>query len=137
MTKVKVTDCPTDKNDRIPPMPGSPQDLENGGVGDSASQLTGTERTDHVAEEFAGDLYRIPFQVWHAFDPHVPEEPDPRIVEGVSGPFARVLEKYGLGAIAKDEILVAFYLTQTVFVYVKAGREARQREKLAGPGGQS
>lgn len=126
--KARISEAPTDQNDRIPPMPGSPQAQAEGPSenGDSSSPSTITERTDAVSEEFAGDLYKIPFQIWHAFNPGVPPEPDPRVVSGVSAPFARVLEKYGLGKIAKDEILVAFYLTQTVFVYVKAGKEAKR-----------
>ncbi len=124
----------TDHDKRIPPIPGSPE-AEGG---DSSSPSTFTEkteaplRTDHVSEEFAGDIYKIPFQVWHGFDPDTPEEPDPRQVQAVAAPLARVMEKYGLGKIAKDEILVGFYISQTVFVYIKASREAKKARTLAG-----
>ena len=126
MPKVKIK-----ANDNLPPMPDSPEDiLEGTPEREDSGQLTGSEeRTEQtVTDEFAGDLYKIPFQVWHIFNPNVPDEPDPKIIKGVSGPFARVLDKYGLGKLAKDEILVGFYLTQTVYVYVQAAKRAKELE---------
>ena len=123
MKKVKI-------QDGIPSMPDQKEDILDGPQTqeEDSGLLTGSEeRTeDTISEEFAGDLYKIPFQVWNIFNPAVPPEPDPRIIKGVAPPFARVLEKYGLGKIAKDEVLVAFYLTQTVYVYVMAAKEAKK-----------
>jgi len=117
-----------DESIGTPPMPTGekaepPEDLSSPSTFSESPEAPGA-----VSEAFAGDLYKIPFQVWHIFNPNVPDEPDPRIVNAVAPPFARVLEKYGLGKIAKDEILVAFYLTQTVYVYVKTAKDAKKIE---------
>ena len=96
---------------------------------DSGPSIGSEDKTEQtVTEEFAGDLYKIPFQVWHVFNSNVPEEPDPRIIKGVSGPFARVLDKYGLGKLAKDELLVGFYIIQTMYCYIQAAKKAKELE---------
>lgn len=125
MSKVKVSGNFEEAG--VPPMPTTEKEVLEGSPSPSTSGEGEPQAAPGaVSEAFAGDLYKIPFQAWHIFNPSVPDEPDPRIVASVAPPFARVLEKYGLGKIAKDEILVAFYLTQTVYVYVKASKDAKR-----------
>ena len=82
-----------------------------------------------VSEALAGDLIGLPFDGWHLIQPCV----DPLTEEEKSrlaGPFARILEKYGLGKIAKDEILLGFYLTAVIYGRVKAVREEKKRNSI-------
>jgi len=65
-------------------------------------------------------------------NPAVPDGIDDRVKVSVSRPFARILEKYGLGKIAKDEILVAFYLTQAISTNIIIIRREKKREQEEG-----
>lgn len=127
MTKQRVQ--VTDDDSRIPPMPDSKEEVGAGSFSPSTSSEAPTPaRSDAVTEEFAGDLFEIPFKVWHVVDPRVPDGVGDRVKDGVAAPFARVLEKYGLGKIAKDEILVAYYITQAVATNLIIIRKAKKAE---------
>jgi hypothetical protein len=126
LKQVKVTD----QDERIPPMPDRKEDITEGSA--SSSPLTSgrsDEPTPAVSEALAGDLIALPFDGWHLIQPCV----DPLSEEEKSrlaGPFARILEKYGMGKIAKDEILLGFYLTAVVYGRIKAIREEKKKEKI-------
>ena len=126
MKQVKVTD----QDERIPPMPDRKEDITEGSA--SSSPLTSgrsDEQTPAVSEALAGDLIALPFDGWHLIQPCV----DPLSEEEKSrlaGPFARILEKYGMAKIAKDEILLGFYLTAVIYGRIKAVREEKKKEKI-------
>jgi hypothetical protein len=84
-----------------------------------------------VSEALAGDLIALPFEganmIWPESLPLSETEK-----QRLAGPTARILEKYGLGKIAKDEILLGFYLTACVYGRVKAVHDAKKREKIIG-----
>jgi len=84
---------------------------------------------DSVSEELAGDLIALPFDAWHVITPAA-EPLSSREKEAMAGPFSRILEKYGVAKIAKDEILLGFYLTAAIYGRVKAVREAARIEKM-------
>jgi hypothetical protein len=83
-----------------------------------------------VSEALAGDLIALPFDgahlIWPDSQPLTEAEK-----ERLAGPFARIMEKYGLGKIAKDEILLGFYLTACIYGRVKAVHDAKKKERLA------
>ena len=122
----------TDDDSRIPPMPDSKEDILEGGPGRSSRSIgseSGDAQVPAVSEALAGDLIALPFDGWHLIQPCV----DPLSEEEKSrlaGPFARILEKYGLGKLAKDEILLGFYLTAVIYGRIKAVREEKKREKI-------
>ena len=95
------------------------------------SPSIGSENPDAVSEELAGDLIALPFEGWHlineAADP-LSETEKARL----AGPFARILEKHGLGKIAKDEIVFGFYLMAICNGRAKACQEASRKRKLEG-----
>ena len=99
--------------------------------------------TTEVSRELAGDLLNLPFQAWSLVNPVVlPLSPAEQ--ERLAGPFSRILEKYGMGKIAKDEIVFGFYLTAVVYGRIKAIKDSKpKKEKVkdvrddsrqAGPG---
>jgi len=122
----------TDQNERIPPMPDSKEDILQGSSRDSSPSIgSGSDEPSApaVSEALAGDLIGLPFDGWHLIQPCV----DPLSEEEKSrlaGPFARILEKYGLGKVAKDEILLGFYLTAVIYGRVKAVREEKKRNSI-------
>lgn len=122
----------TDQDERIPPMPDSKEDILQGNSQDF-SPLTGsgddTPQTPAVSEALAGDLIGLPFDGWHLIQPCVDPLSDEE-KSRLAGPFARILEKYGLGKIAKDEILLGFYLTAVIYGRVKAVREEKKRNSI-------
>jgi hypothetical protein len=118
-------------------MPDSKADVLRGtGNGLNSPSIGGAteipEQSEAVTEEFAGDLFELPFKAWHVINPAVPDGIDDRVKVSVSRPFARILEKYGLGKIAKDEILVAFYLTQAISTNIIIIRREKKREQEEG-----
>jgi len=118
-----------EKINEVPPMPGAENftGTEPGSVG-ASSPSTGSENPDAVSEELAGDLIALPFDAWHLFndaaDPLTETEKS-----RLAGPFSRILEKYGMGKIAKDEIVFGFYLTAICYGRIKAVREAGKERK--------
>ena len=82
-----------------------------------------------VSEALAGDLIALPFDGAHLIWPDCQPLSEAE-KERLAGPFARIMEKYGLGKIAKDEILLGFYLTACIYGRVKAVHDAKKREKL-------
>lgn len=115
----------------VPPMPGAEEDLKGTAQmsGGASSPSTGSEKADEaVSEELAGDLIALPFEAWHslndAADPLTETEK-----ASLAGPFSRILEKYGLGKIAKDEIVFGFYLTAICYGRIKAVRDANKDRK--------
>lgn len=118
-----------EKVNEVPPMPGAENFTETEpGSGGVFSPSTGSENPDAVSEELAGDLIALPFDAWHLFndaaDP-LSETEKARL----AGPFSRILEKYGMGKIAKDEIVFGFYLTAITYGRFKAVREAGKERK--------
>jgi hypothetical protein len=110
----------------LPQMPGGEAESQASGV---SSPSIGSGSEPAVSEALAGDLIALPFDGWHLIQPCV----DPLTKEEKSrlaGPFARIMEKYGMGKIAKDEILLGFYLTAVVYGRIKAIREEKKREKI-------
>ena len=126
MTKVKLVD-PLEQEQQIPPMPGA-EPIGQPGADGQSSPSTGSEGTlEAVSEDLAGDLIALPFAAWNLFQPEA--QPLTEFEKArLAGPFARILEKYGLGKIAKDEIVFGFYLTAIVYGRVKAVRDSHKVE---------
>ena len=125
--KIKVTNGET-TDDGIPPMPGA-RDSDPGS--DSQSTFSGTTSSEPAAvdEALAADLIGLPYEIWAAFEPEEIQEyiklrEQEKAILG--GPVARILTKYGLGSIAKDEILVVSVLSLHTFGAVKAIRKAKK-----------
>ena len=120
--KMTMEDQETDQ--QIPPMPGS--ESQSG----PSSRSIGSEETspDVVSAELAADLIDLPYQAWATFNPDVPKEAivlSEQTKAFIGGPVARMLEKYGLGKIAKDEIVVIATLSLHTFSAVQAIRKAK------------
>ena len=124
MAKIKMTD----ETPKVPPMPATKEEVLETPPG----QLIGSEINEQpsaVSEALAGDLIALPFDGAHLIWPDA-EPLSEAEKERLAGPFARIMEKYGLGKIAKDEILLAFYLTACIYGRVKAVHEAKKKEKM-------
>jgi hypothetical protein len=123
MPKIKI--MPEDEQQTgLPPMPGGEADGAQPGA---SSQSIGSETA--VSEALAGDLIALPFDGAHLIWPDCQPLSEAE-KERLAGPFARIMEKYGLGKIAKDEILLGFYLTACIYGRVKAVHEAKKRENI-------
>lgn len=113
--------------DGIPGMPDSPDELlENSG--NLRSDSPGSGSTE-ITEELAGDLLNLPFQVWGSINPVVLPL-SPLRMKLMAAPFSRILEKYGLGKIAKDEIILGFFLSVEVYARVKAVHDSKKDLKF-------
>jgi hypothetical protein len=120
--KVKITQ-------NVPPMPMGDDPIQSEVTDSPSSPSIGSEKIDAVSEELAGDLIALPFDAWHLFNDAV--EPLSEVEKArLAGPFARIMEKYGMGKIAKDEVLFGFYLTAIMYGRVKAAQEAKRQRKL-------
>lgn len=126
MPKVKVTEL----TDDLPEMPGD--DSEQNGVGGSPSPSTssGSEPGVEVVDEgLAGDLIALPFEAWAVFETRVPKEAivlSQKQKDFLAGPVSRVLTKYGLGKIAKDEVVIVAVLSMHTFGIVNALSKAKK-----------
>ena len=117
MAKVKV--MPDEQMDPQEPLPGMPGSDEAGEAGPS-SPSTGSGISDVAAvdEGLAGDLIGLPFEAWAVFQKDVPKEVivlSDQQKQFLGGPVSRVLTKYGLGKIAKDEVVIVAVLSMHVF----------------------
>ena len=119
MQKVKI-------QQDVPPMPAGEEIPGTEAAGGSSSPSIGTQASpEAVSEELAGDLIALPFDAWHLFNEAA--EPLSEVEKArLAGPFARIMEKYGMGKFAKDEVLFGFYLTAVVYGRVKACRDAKR-----------
>ena len=125
MAKIKMTD----EQPQVPPMPSTKEEVLEAPPGQSTGLGSEPEQPSAVSEALAGDLIALPFDgahlIWPDSQPLSEAEK-----ERLAGPFARIMEKYGLGKIAKDEILLGFYLTACIYGRVKAVHEAKKKEKM-------
>ena len=124
MTKARIVPEPEGTQDGIPPMPGA-----DGIPLSSPSTFSAPSepQVPAVSEALAGDLIALPFDAWNAINPAAfPLSETEK--ERLAGPFARIMEKYGLGKVAKDEILLGFYLTAAIYGRIKAVREAKKEQ---------
>jgi hypothetical protein len=112
------------EDQEIPPMPGREAEGSSSPLTSSASP----ESPGVVSEQLAADLIGLPFQLWATFETRV----DPEVIElsektksFLGGPVARILERHGLGHIAKDEIVVFSALGIHTFVVFREIRKAK------------
>lgn len=86
------------------------------------SDLPSGNGDDIVLEEVCRDLVAIPFEIWHALKPDIPELTALEKTH-ISKPLARVAQKYDVQKYMKDEILLFTFLGFSVF------RRARMTKK--------
>ena len=126
MAKVKM--MPEQDLDPQEPLPGMPGSDEAGEPGPS-SQSTGLgSDVAAVDEGLAGDLIGLPFEAWAVFQKDVPKEVivlSDQQKQFLGGPVSRVLTKYGLGKIAKDEVVIVAVLSMHVFQVTAAIRKVK------------
>jgi hypothetical protein len=126
MQKVKI--MPEEEQSQgLPPMPGGEAESQSSGQSSQSIGSAGPEPA--VSEALAGDLIALPFDGAHLIWPDCQPLSEAE-KERLAGPFARIMEKYGLGKIAKDEILLGFYLTACIYGRVKAVHDAKKREQI-------
>jgi len=124
MPKVRI--LPEDEPQTgLPPMPGGEVEAAQ-----SSPPIGSAGPEPAVSEALAGDLIALPFDGAHLIWPDCQPLSEAE-KERLAGPFARIMEKYGLGKIAKDEILLGFYLTACIYGRVKAVHDAKKREKIS------
>lgn len=119
-------------NDNLPPMPESKEDVLNQQGAASSSPSTFSEpepEKDSVSEALAGDLIALPFEAWHLIQPAA-EPLSQAEKDRLAGPFSRIMEKYGLGKIAKDEVLLGFYLTAIIYGRVRAVQAVKKEKTV-------
>jgi len=127
MPKHIRTDKDEEMTDNLPPMPTTKEELPGP---DSSSPSTSLEsEPGAVSEALAGDLIALPFEAWHLVQPACDPLSEAEKAR-LAGPFSRIMEKYGLGKVAKDEILLGFYLTAVIYGRVKAVAAAKKQAKM-------
>ena len=127
--KVKVMEA--EPETKLPPMPGS------GEASGPSSPSISSERIEAEApavvdEKLAGELVNLPYEAWAIFEKRLPREQivlSENLKAFLGGPVSRVLTKYGLGKIAKDEIVIIIALSAHTFTVVSALRKAAPKEQ--------
>lgn len=128
MPKARILDA---SEEALPPMPGS------GEAADSSGQSTflpesSPEAPAGVDPGLAGELVNLPYEAWAIFEKRVPREQivlSENLKTFLGGPVSRVLTKYGLGKIAKDEIVIVVALSAHTFTVISALRKAVPKDK--------
>ena len=126
MAKVKIyPDDPPPQD--LPPIPGGEeQEPDTSGL---SSPSIGSGSPDVVAEDLAADLIGLPFDLWAQFEPEEVHEAivlSEKTKSFLGGPVSRIMTKYGLGKIAKDEVVVIVALSVHTFSAVRAIRKDRE-----------
>jgi hypothetical protein len=129
MPKVKVSEMP---EEGLPGMPGS-----EGGSGSpslsTSSEIPSPEQGVAVVDEkLAAELVNLPYEGWAIFEKRIPREQivlSENMKQFLGGPVSRVLTKYGLGKIAKDEVVIIVTLSAHTFAVVSALRKAAPKEQ--------
>jgi len=116
----------TTKKKGLPDMPDSPEELQEGLSG-SQGELNGLGTTE-ITDDFAGEFIAIPFELWSSVNSVVPPL-SPAEKERLAGPFSRILEKYGMGKFAKDEVLLGFWLWCSIYGRIKAVKAAKPKKE--------
>jgi len=93
----------------------------------SEEELRGLGTTE-ITDDFAGEFIAIPFELWSSVNSVVPPL-SPAEKERLAGPFSRILEKYGMGKFAKDEVLLGFWLWCSIYGRIKAVRVAKPKKE--------
>ena len=86
------------------------------------------ENVIQVSPEVAGDILNLPFAVGHIFNPAI-EELNDKEVALMSEPFSRLLTKWGLAKISRDEIIVGFWLSVAALKRFRAVVRAKNEKK--------
>ena len=136
MSKVKIADpMESEPMDSTPPMPRS-----DGRTGDQDSSFQSTSLGEGdrevVPEELAADLIGLPYEFWAAMSPEDLREAillSEKQKAFFAGPASRVMTKYGLGKIAKDEIILVSGLGLHTFMAFRAVAKYKRDTKVEGP----
>jgi len=116
----------TTKKKGLPDMPDSPDELQEDLSG-SGGELRGPGTTE-INSEIAGEIINIPFEIWGSFNPVVlPLSSHEQALIG--GPFSRLLEKWGMGKLSRDEIVFGFWLLMFGYGRYKAVRAAKPKKE--------
>jgi hypothetical protein len=116
----------TTKKKGLPDMPDSPDELKEDLSG-SERELSGPGTTE-INSEIAGEIVNIPFEIWNSFNPVVlPLSPHEQTLIGE--PFSRLLEKWGMGKLSRDEIVFGFWLLMFSYGRYKAVRAAKPKKE--------
>jgi hypothetical protein len=126
MPKVKVTsEMP---EDGLPPMAGSEGGSTSVSPSIGSENLPSPEGVAVVDPALAAEIIDLPYQAWAIFEKRVPKDQivlSNNMKEFLGGPVSRVMTKYGLGKIAKDEIVIIVTLSAHTFAVVSAIRKAQ------------
>ena len=119
------------EDDGVPGMPG--MDPEEGQDSSSQSISSSGESlgTDVISEDVAADILGLPFEAWAVFEHRIPKEDivlSQRMKEFLGGPASRCFMKWGVGRLAKDEIILITALSLHSVSVIRAVSEAKQKE---------
>ena len=136
MAKVKISpEEPESSKGTIPPMPGG----DAPGDSPSPSTFSGPETEDLavVDEGLAGDLIALPFEAWAIFETRIPREQivlSEKVKAFLAGPVSRTMTKYGLGKIARDEVIILVTLSvHTAGIFTEISKAKRTAVKIEPP----
>lgn len=78
------------------------------------SSPPGSTEVDENIIEVCADVIGIPFAIWHELNPNVPPLSDKETIN-ISRPLAKVVAKYDLGRLMKEEYVLVFYLGSAIY----------------------
>jgi hypothetical protein len=120
------------QDDGIPGMPG----MENEEASSSPSTTSPAPESDVVSPELAGDLIDLPYQGWAVFEKRIPKEDivlSNNMKAFLGGPVSRCMTKYGIGKIAKDEIIIVVTLSLHTASVIRAIGAAKKAQAFSIP----
>ena len=111
-------------------------DPEAEGESSSPSTSSPAVEADVVSPELAGDLIDLPYQGWAVFEKRIPKEDivlSNNMKAFLGGPVSRCMTKYGIGKIAKDEIVIIVTLSLHTASVIRAIGTAKKNQAYAMP----
>lgn len=135
MSKVKISPEP-DLESQVPPMPGSGGEFSDPSGSQSTFSAPTSDAPEGVSPELAAELIGLPYEMWAQFEPEDIREAivlSQKMKDFLGGPAARVLTKYGMGKIAKDEVVLLVALSGHTFMALRAVRQKKELPKADDP----
>lgn len=114
-------------------MPENPEDSSSRLTSSGSDGIPQGQDISVVDERLAAEIIGLPYEGWAIIEKRIPKEAivlTDQMKQFLGGPVSRVMTKYGMGKIAKDEIVIIVTLAAHTFSVVRAITIAKKESKV-------
>ena len=132
VNKIKIKGAVPTEDQEQNPLPGMPGAEESGGPSSPSIGSESEPGLEVVDPGLAAELVNLPYEAWAIFEKRIPRDQivlSDNLKQFLGGPVSRVMTKYGLGKIAKDEIVIIITLSAHTFTVISALRKAQPKDQ--------